>query len=204
MCISYHNSSILLWLLLLIFLLPIQSQAGGEIRLVSFVPVSQSATDLLPRHPRVLTEEFLSNATTLEGAVSGEVVPQEYLQLLHENLLAKLQAAGFEVHLFEQLADAVTAGKEYLIFGAVERITVARGGTLIVNLRLVDVDSGQKRGETRFKRELNLPKTPYSIGYPVHMVGLHKDNFHPQRMVLNYLASQIGDDVAAWVKGVTR
>lgn len=191
------------WLLLLIAA-PQTGFATPQVAVIHLAELPSSPPETSPPHPRVLTGEFRSEATTLEGSVPGSVIPAEYQQLVQANLLEQLTRAGIQAEPFEDIAAGAASGAPYLLYGAIRRVSVALGGNLVVSLRLIDSRSGDERSRRQIERKLNLPGTPFDVARPVHMVGLHRDDFHPQRMLLNHLAWQAGKEAASWLQGVIR
>ena len=85
---------------------------------------------------------------------------------------------------------------DIIAFGAVVEAKVKKSsGHLCVHVYLIDGKTLKPIDKQFIRKDVDKKRTPFSLQTPIHTIGYHGDNFHPQRSIFNLAAYQCAMEI---------
>ena len=155
-----------------------------KIAVVQFLPLPDGhAAGKIP-HRRVFTDEIIST-TSQTSTVTGDFVPVDYLEIINNNLKGLGFYYGLPIKIYQNIG-AVPDDAALIVLGAVKTFFVGKIAEVNMAVRLLDGKTYKLLKEASLKKTYGaMADIPFIPNMPVHTVGNHANNFHPQRVVLN-------------------
>jgi len=195
--VAFVKKSFFFFALTILLVLPAFQGQGGEpggILDTGPVPVSRNLTTW-----KVVFVEFLPPAEGMEGqgrderVFTGEISrkgsfhPRNALDLVHGNIRAAGALHGLSFEIVESVA-MIPHDADIAVFGAVVRCMAGKEAVVELECEFLEVKAGVSLGRRTFARTVQGEGIPLLVGRPVHMVGSHMNDFHPQRTIINAAA----------------
>lgn len=166
-----------------------------KIAVIPFFPMS--ATHLGPRHERVFTHEFYSPKPT-EAALSGWFSPENYLDIIRDAFCGIRLHHHLQIDLADQIGN-IPDNADYVVLGAVNAFEAGSMATVSFDICLLKGKTFDLIGEKRFFQSLKSDNLPFISNYPIHMIGNHAVDYHPQRTALNLATYLALLNVLQWI-----
>lgn len=175
---------------------PLQHLQGEELRLsektknagitvVKFLPLPRNFEGgLYKPHERVFTDEFYSNAPR-DSKLQGYVIPQNYLQIINNTIRGVAVMNGLNVKIVNSITEVSESYSDIIVLGSVRSFAGAKGASVTFKVQLLDAKRLEPIASKIITKDLVKEEIPLIANLPVHMIGNHANDFHPQKTVLS-------------------
>lgn len=160
----------------------------AKIAVVQFLPLPDcTASGKIP-HERVFTNEIITkNPESTE--IAGDFVPVDYLNIINANLKGLAAYYGLSFIICQNIG-AVPDDADFIVLGAVKKFQVGKRVEIGIDIRLLEGRTCNVREQTVLQNTYgDVAHIPFIPNHPIHTVGRHANNFHPQRVLLNRAAN---------------
>ena len=165
-----------------------QTDKPLKIAIIELVPLSPGAK--IKKNPLVFTGEYYSSTKSSEG--KNAFIPNEYLDIVHTTLIRVLRMHDYTTRLISiaKIDELFEFEPDLILLGAVKTFacakTAKKASRCFTKLQFgfLDAKSLELYAEREIEVSKSFPEIPFNVNKPVHMVGHHGQDFHPQRMLL--------------------
>lgn len=158
-----------------------EAMRKARIAVVQFLPLPYNMP--ISPHERVFTGEFYSENPGDSGA-AGWFIPENYLEMINTNLLAARDLYGLRLDIVKNIAE-VPADANLIVLGAVRSFRAGSDASVALTIRLLRGGTHKPIRSLTIENSVSGQDVPYRRNFPIHTVGDHAYDFHPQRVLLN-------------------
>lgn len=153
-----------------------------KIAVLRFLPLPQKSDGLVP-HERVFTGELYSQKPT-DPEINGLLIPRNYLEILDNSLYLLNRMYGLKIEIAEN-TEEIPVDADYVVFGAVKFFGASTQAVVSFDVQVMRGRTFAPLKKTSIEKTLNFANIPWIANQPIHMIGNHAVDFHPQRDILN-------------------
>ncbi len=168
---------------------------SSKIAVLPFFPMSPD--HLAPLHERVFTNEFYSPKPT-DAVFSGWFSPVDYLEMIRDGFLSIGFHHQLRIIALDQIG-SVPRDADYVVLGIVNEYEAGSMAAVSFDIRLLKGNTFESIGNKRFSRSIKVDNIPFITNYPIHMIGNHAIDYHPQRTALNLSTYLAILDILQWI-----
>ncbi|HQM46705.1 MAG TPA: hypothetical protein PLC82_12645 [Smithellaceae bacterium] len=168
---------------------------SSKIAVLPFFPMSPD--HLAPRHERVFTNEFYSSKPT-DAVFSGWFSPANYLEMIRDGFRSIAFHHQLPILVLDQIG-SVPRDADYIVLGMVHEYEAGSMAAVSFDVRLLKGKTFEAIGNKSFSRSIKINDLPLIINYPIHMIGNHAIDYHPQRTALNLSTYLTILDILLWM-----
>ncbi|MBF0398654.1 MAG: hypothetical protein HQK78_17900 [Desulfobacterales bacterium] len=172
--------------------------SSTNIAIVQFGPLPSKAAWKYSANERVFTNELFS----LEPKnlfSKGYFIPQEYINIINSAFQQKAQIEGLKLCIVPDIGNLESCTPEIVVFGIVERASSDKGAILVIKVSVLNTQSLKKVTST-LQTQFDKVEIPYIVESPIHTIGNHGGNFHPQRNMIFLAALDCASQLFALIK----
>ena len=163
------------------------STGNPRITVVQFLPLPRSSSGDAKPHERVFTGELFSNRPT-DPDVFGYFVPEDYRKVINDSILTVANMHRLNIRMVDSITEVNQGETDVIILGAMKSIHYGKTGTVAFYIDILDGKTFEHRGAKLIEKQMEKKEIPFIMNLPIHTVGHHANDFHPQRVLINYLA----------------
>jgi len=169
-----------------------------KIVFVKFMPLPYKLPGGMMPHERVFTNELYSHKPT-EAQPEGKFIPNNYLEIINENLEVVKTLYGLKLQVVNSVAD-IPLDADYIVFGTIQDFSCTERNTSIsVNILLLKGKSFDQIKITKVQKSLEKGNIPLIVNHPLHTIGSHGSNFLPQRSLLSMISYMCIIDIIKFI-----
>jgi len=111
---------------------------------------------------------------------------------------------GLSVTLADNLHE-IPADTDLIVFGS-STVLMCAGSEAVAYffVSLIDAKTMKRIAAQKIRHDLTTSGLPWIVNRPVHTVGYHANDFHPQRALLGFAAYACVMDMFKWIGGEVR
>ena len=155
------------------------------ITIVEFLPLPRNFEGgLYKPHERVFTDEFYSSAPR-DSELRGYIIPRNYLQIINNTIRGVAATNGLDVTIVKSITQVSESYSDIIVLGSVRTFLGGKGASVTFKIQLLDAKNLKPIASETISRDLENEEIPFIVNLPVHMIGNHANDFHPQKTVLS-------------------
>ncbi|WP_320173180.1 hypothetical protein [Maridesulfovibrio sp.] len=166
-----------------------------KIAIVNFLPLPDSSRFKLPVNKKVMTAEFYC-AEDEPDYDNGYFIPEEYMEIFHNNLKIWAEVNHINLNFFENLHGISKNNFDLIILGRIITASVSDSAILKVEILILDGNDFKLLRRSILSHEESKRQSD-PIHTPVHFIGEHNENFCIQRTLLSVTALHLSEKIFA-------
>ncbi len=171
------------------------SLKSAKIVVVRFFPLRGRHLGSL--HERVFTDELYSDNPA--GAdITGWFVPRNHTDMIRDSFAVVGKLYGLDIDTVDDIGE-VPEGADCVVLGMVRDFRAGGEAKVCFDIRLLRGKSLEISRDQTFACQIKTDDVPFITSHPIHMIGNHALDYHPQRTMLSAATYLTVLDVFEWI-----
>ncbi len=137
-------------------------------------------------HERICTDELFSPKPT-DAEINGFFIPEKYLQLINSAIRSAAEMIGLALEIVPRVSKITGSPPDFIILGVVKALRASTKTDVEFDIQIIEGKNLTLLAETTISNTLEMSEIPFWINLPVHMIGQHANDFHPQRTLIHHV-----------------